>query len=532
MGLIHHAASLYASLRSGKTDECMLVLPPTSYMGGGDRVTVVIRWRRTVAADQDVTKGERILEAIQSSSLVSEWKQWHEAGISFENLSISKGISELSEEASDETQKQDDDATQEAHADELTCELLNVLQHGGEKVNADFGARARKGARLEQQERAVRFRGLYAVTAYMDHLRATLVRQALRRHQGRVSMPVIIASHPFDGATLIPVEVQVSASSVLSSTLKEHQDSAALYTVRIAGPVLLDNIIETESRSWPSVKDAVKRLVRMDQNTKATVGQVRRLDGKGVPTELGEKSSETIGLCISYRGGPRISEDAPKKWNKPRASCDLVRFAHEYEATLGSNPYAQKPIFTSAVGRDLNHSVPAKVDGHEAGMPLSVCPIRESEQQLCIASLAISLAPRWEFQPTANRSRPKVFKQPSPYYRYMKPSFITTILFIIGVAVGAPYGDTAANSSTKSDDHVFLEILDGHRYPINNDTTVNDTREAETGQVGVSFACLACIYCVYDLIAPPCWPALAICGGVWCDCCRQLRIEATVLWSD
>ncbi|KAF4708570.1 hypothetical protein FOZ63_012090, partial [Perkinsus olseni] len=428
MGLIHHAASLYASLRSGKTDECMLVLPPTSYMGGGERVTVVIRWRRTVAADQDVTKGERILEAIQSSSLVSEWKQWHEAGISFENLSISKGISELSEETTDETQKQDDDATQEAHADELTCELLNVLQHGGEKVNADFGARVRKGARLEQQERAVRFRGLYAVTAYMDHLRATLVRQALRRHQGRVSMPVIIANHPFDGATLTPVEVQVSASSVLSSTLKENQDSAALYTVRIAGPVLLDNsnmlipiaawirffsesssilpmvgvcalslsqvvshegtssahlaprpatevflyqrprslshtsfdshtplaslrlfsvmpqtmyvpksatpveqnciindIIETESRSWPSVKDAVKRLVRMDQNTKATVGQVRRLDGKGVPTELGEKSSETIGLCINYRGGPRISEDAPKKWNKPRASCDLVR---------------------------------------------------------------------------------------------------------------------------------------------------------------------------------------------------------------
>ncbi|KAF4664670.1 hypothetical protein FOL46_004102 [Perkinsus olseni] len=79
---------------------------------------------------------------------------------------------------------------------------------------------------------------------------------------------------------------------------------------------------------------------------KAAVGQVRRLDCKGVPTELGEKSSEIIGLCINYRGGPRISEDAPKKWNKPRASCDLVRFAHEYEATLGSNPYAQKPIFS------------------------------------------------------------------------------------------------------------------------------------------------------------------------------------------
>ncbi|KAF4746370.1 hypothetical protein FOZ62_017591 [Perkinsus olseni] len=202
MGLIHHAASLYASLRSGKTDECMLVLPPTSYMGGGERVTVVIRWRRTVAADQDVTKGERILEAIQSSSLVSEWKQWHEAGISFENLSISKGISELSEETTDETQKQDDDATQEAHADELTCELLNVLQHGGEKVNADFGARL-----YLHHDDTLRFRGLYAVTAYMDHLRATLVRQALRRHQGRVSMPVIIANHPFDGATLTPVEV-------------------------------------------------------------------------------------------------------------------------------------------------------------------------------------------------------------------------------------------------------------------------------------------------------------------------------------
>ncbi|KAF4723028.1 hypothetical protein FOZ63_027965 [Perkinsus olseni] len=298
-----------------------------------------------------------------------------------------------------------------------------------------------------------------------------------------------------------------------------------MYVPKSATPVeqncIINDIIETESRSWPSVKDAVKRLVRMDQNTKATLGQVRRLDCKGVPTELGEKSSEIIGLCVNYRGGPRISEDAPKKWNKPRSSCDLVRFAHEYEATLGSNPYAQKPIF-----------IPVKVDGHEAGMPLSVCPIRESEQQLCIASLAISLAPRWEFQPTANRSRPEVFKQPSPYYRYMKPSFITTVLFIIGVAVGAPYGDTAANSTIKSDDHVFLEIPVGHRYPTNNDTTVNDTREAETGQVGVSFACLACIYCVYDLIAPPCWPALAICGGVWCDCCRQLRMEATALWSD
>ncbi|KAF4687670.1 hypothetical protein FOZ60_003594 [Perkinsus olseni] len=235
--------SLYAGLRSGRIGECMLVLPPTSYMGGGDRVTVVIRWRRTVAADQDITKGEGILEAIQSSSLVSEWKQWHEAGISFENLSISKGISELSEEAADVTQRQDDDATQEAHADELTCELLNVLQHGGEKVNADFGTRAKKGARLEQQERAVRFRGLYAVTAYMDHLRATLVHQALRRHQGRVSMPVIIASHSFDGATLSPVEVQVTSSSVLSSTSKETQDATALYTVRIAGPILLDNVL-------------------------------------------------------------------------------------------------------------------------------------------------------------------------------------------------------------------------------------------------------------------------------------------------
>ncbi|KAF4682023.1 hypothetical protein FOZ60_011216, partial [Perkinsus olseni] len=52
---------------------------------------------------------------------------------------------------------------------------------------------------------------------------------------------------------------------------------------------------------------------------------VRRLDGKGVPAELGEKPFETIGLCINYRGGPRISDNAPKKWNKPRASCDLVR---------------------------------------------------------------------------------------------------------------------------------------------------------------------------------------------------------------
>ncbi|KAF4689541.1 hypothetical protein FOZ60_001519 [Perkinsus olseni] len=755
-------ASLYASLRSGRIGECMLVLPPTSYMGGADRVTVVVRWRRTVAADQDITKGERILEAIQSSSLLSEWKRWHEAGISFENLSISKGISELSGEAADVTQRQDDDndATQEAHADELTCELLNVLQHGGEKVNADFGTRAKKGARLEQQERAVRFRGLYAVTAYMDHLRATLVHQALRRHQGRVSMPVIIASHSFDGATLSPVEVQVTSSSVLSSTSKETQDATALYTVRIAGPILLDNvlslieacsehrrkpfkttfdcdpkchfglnaftrsrdrgrltgiefdpadgwclrfepIIETESRSWPSVKDAVKRLVRMDQNTKATLGQVRRLDCKGVPTELGEKSSEIIGLCVNYRGGPRISEDAPRKWNKPRSSCDLVRrevltlFIHfelpyrmivVVEATGMSSqcpPFREavhhfvevvsgrgvphilcdmvaatntpsarcelcfsgalkgdrgdssshackwgKPLgedqwsltipdavhSASAVGRDLNHSVAVKVDGHEAGMPLSVCPIRESEQQLCIASLAIPLAPRWEFQPTANRSRPEVFKQPSPYYRYMKPSFITTILFIIGVAVGAPYGDTAANSTIKSDDHVFLEILDGHRYPINNDTTVNDTREAETGQVGSeasrvssrlddqahplcegmkplflfvsrfiigrfmmvlsiigvitsapepiaihggrfsyvlqqfmagnghqllrgslasdmvgyeeqlgthdSYNCTECLICTFDILFPPCWPVLAICGGVFCDCCE------------
>ncbi|KAF4716780.1 hypothetical protein FOZ62_027426 [Perkinsus olseni] len=123
-----------------------------------------------------------------------------------------------------------------------------------------------------------------------------------------------------------------------------------MYVPKSATPVeqncIINDIIETESRSWPSVKDAVKRLVRMDQNTKATLGQVRRLDCKGVPTELGEKSSEIIGLCVNYRGGPRISEDAPKKWNKPRSSCDLVRFAHEYEATLGSNPYAQKPIFT------------------------------------------------------------------------------------------------------------------------------------------------------------------------------------------
>lgn len=32
-----------------------------------------------------------------------------------------------------------------------------MLQNGGEKVNADFGSRARKGARAEQQERAVRW---------------------------------------------------------------------------------------------------------------------------------------------------------------------------------------------------------------------------------------------------------------------------------------------------------------------------------------------------------------------------------------
>ncbi|KAF4664672.1 hypothetical protein FOL46_004104 [Perkinsus olseni] len=298
MGLIHHAASLYASLRSGKTDECMLVLPPTSYMGGGDRVTVVIRWRRTVAADQDVTKGERILEAIQSSSLVSEWKQWHEAGISFENLSISKGISELSEEASDETQKQDDDATQEAHADELTCELLNVLQHGGEKVNADFGARARKGARLEQQERAVRFRGLYAVTAYMDHLRATLVRQALRRHQGRVSMPVIIASHPFDGATLIPVEVQVSASSVLSSTLKEHQDSAALYTVRIAGPVLLDNVLSLIEACSEHRRKPFKTTFDCDPKCHFGLNAFTRSRDRGRLTEI--EFDPTDGWCLRF----------------------------------------------------------------------------------------------------------------------------------------------------------------------------------------------------------------------------------------
>ncbi|EER14865.1 hypothetical protein Pmar_PMAR026326, partial [Perkinsus marinus ATCC 50983] len=34
--------SLHTGLRSGKIEECMIVLPPTSYMGGRDNVTVII----------------------------------------------------------------------------------------------------------------------------------------------------------------------------------------------------------------------------------------------------------------------------------------------------------------------------------------------------------------------------------------------------------------------------------------------------------------------------------------------------------
>ncbi|KAF4670171.1 hypothetical protein FOL47_002158 [Perkinsus chesapeaki] len=81
------------------------------------------------------------------------------------------------------------------------------------------------------------------------------------------------------------------------------------------------------------------------------LNQAPRLDRSGAPLNLGEKSSEIVGMCINYNGGPSISRRAPLKWSKPRASCDLVRFAHQYEATLGSNPYAQKPIFSSPRSR-------------------------------------------------------------------------------------------------------------------------------------------------------------------------------------
>ncbi|KAF4658160.1 hypothetical protein FOL47_008136 [Perkinsus chesapeaki] len=258
------AIELASACRKETTDQIPPVFPPTYCFtryewralpsdDPGERtrhLDVSFRWRRTVSTDEDITKGERILEAIQSSSLVSEWKQWHEAGISFENLSISRGITELSYEASREngvTQKQqgdDNSLSQEAQADELTCELLSVLQNGGDRVNADFGGRAKKRPRVEQQERAVRFRGLYAVTAYMDHLRAYLVQQSLKRHHQKQHVPVIVADSPFDGATLAPIETKASASNSLSSIGGvQSSSSEPLYSVQFTGPLLLDNVL-------------------------------------------------------------------------------------------------------------------------------------------------------------------------------------------------------------------------------------------------------------------------------------------------
>ncbi|KAF4660013.1 hypothetical protein FOZ61_004317 [Perkinsus olseni] len=198
---------------------------------------------------------------------------------------------------------------------------------------------------------------------------------------------------------------------------------------------------------------------------KAAVGQVRRLDCKGVPTELGEKSSEVsglkkrqrkaagdqiIGLCINYRGGPRISEDAPKKWNKPRASCDLVRFAHEYEATLGSNPYAQKPIFSSL------HSRLHRKD--------------------------------------------------------MKISFIVTIPFITGVAVGAPCGDSVSNDENKLGSPMQQNPLGGHPYDVNDTIIVSDMDRPAGGQVGDTPSCIACLACLAEALNPFCWSAFDTCG--------------------
>ena len=113
-----------------------------------------------------------------------------------------------------------------------------------------------------------------------------------------------------------------------------------------------------------------RRLLRKpSEGVNLTVGQIlqnteQRLGGEGLPLpeprygaaldptlhqvlDLPQLSSHVVGWCARHVPAGPGALDHRRRWTKGRVQCDLVKYAHDYEAVLGTNPYSGKPMFPS-----------------------------------------------------------------------------------------------------------------------------------------------------------------------------------------
>jgi hypothetical protein len=137
-----------------------------------------------------------------------------------------------------------------------------------------------------------------------------------------------------------------------------------------------DEVVSVASHIIPTpLQDLItglrRRLLRKPSSTvNLTVGQIMEKAAGGVAellplprdrvdevhgldpalhhvVDLPTLSSQHIGWCARYVSSDLKAQDHRKRWPRGRVQCDLVKYAHDYEATLGTNPYSGKPMFPS-----------------------------------------------------------------------------------------------------------------------------------------------------------------------------------------
>ena len=102
----------------------------------------------------------------------------------------------------------------------------------------------------------------------------------------------------------------------------------------------IDKVLDTP---LPIPKERKKAIITESdiQGVRKFKHEPNRTDD-GIPIRLPERSCEAIGFAHTHKFAHTMA-----KYSKRRSPGPLVKYAENYLATLGNNPYAGKPMFPS-----------------------------------------------------------------------------------------------------------------------------------------------------------------------------------------